>query len=262
MTQKIYQIDAFTKNVFGGNPAAVCILENWLDENLMQKIAMENNLSETAFVVKKDDGFEIRWFAPQVEIALCGHATLASAHVLFNYFNYDDNTIKFNSHLSGDLFATKNENESISLNFPADFPKTTEFPDKLLEGLNIKTAEIKKGKSDYLLILENEEAVINCKPNFNLLKQVEARGIIISAKGNDVDFVSRFFAPTCGVDEDPVTGSAHTLLIPYWSKKLNKQKLKAIQLSHRKGNLDCELIKERVKISGFATTYMIGEINF
>lgn len=259
MKLKLYQVDAFTNCAFGGNPAAVCILENWISTDLMQKIASENNLAETAFAVKKDNFYEIRWFTPKVEVNLCGHATLATAHVLFNYYQMEGNLVKLQSHLSGNLSVEKNDN-LLSLNFPSDEINLIETPAVLIESLGAKPLETWKGKTDFMLVFENQAIIENLTPNFQLLESVGGRGVIVTSKGNEVDFVSRFFGPQVGINEDPVTGSAHTTLIPYWSNVLNKKALTAQQLSERKGTLWCELLEDRVKISGNAVTYLIGEI--
>lgn len=257
--QKIYQIDAFADEVFGGNPAAVCILTDWLADDLMQNIAAENNLAETAFVVKGANNYEIRWFTPTIEVALCGHATLASAHVLFEYFDLDSDIINLHSRHSGALSVSKNE-DLLTLNFPADTINEVSLPADILNGFDKKPIAVYKGKTDYMLVYEKQEDIEQSNPNLHILRQSDARGIIITAPGDTVDFVSRFFAPGSGVDEDPVTGSAHTTLTPYWSNRLAKTKLLALQLSKRKGNLICELDGDRVKISGKAVTYLIGDI--
>jgi PhzF family phenazine biosynthesis protein len=257
---KIYQIDAFTKEVFSGNPAAVCPLEEWLPESIMRKIAAENNLAETAFYVKKGEQFEIRWFTPTVEVDLCGHATLAAAYVLFNYENHNHSFISFFSHRSGELTVTK-EGDLLSLNFPADELESTEISNQLKEAFNIQPQLALKGKTDYMLVFNNENEILNLNPDFDKIAQINARGIIVTAKGNSTDFVSRFFAPQTGVNEDPVTGSAHTTLIPYWANELKKNQLDALQLSDRRGYLECELLEnERVRISGYAKCYLIGTL--
>lgn len=255
---KIYQIDAFTKSVFSGNPAAVCPLEEWLSDKIMQKIAAENNLAETAFYVKNGDKYEIRWFTPKVEVDLCGHATLAAAFVLFNYENHNDSIITFHSPRSGDLTVTK-EGDLLSLNFPVDEFEPIPLTNEICDAFDSKPQLAYKGKTDYMLVFNTEEEILNLNPNFIKLSKLPVRGIIVTAKGNNSDFVSRFFAPQSGINEDPVTGSAHTTLIPYWAKKLNKTTLSAIQLSERKGYLDCELLENRVRISGYAMCYLIGE---
>lgn len=259
MKHKIYQIDAFTYKTFGGNPAAVCPLDKWLSDDLLQKIAMENNLAETAFYVKQDNQYHIRWFTPKVEVDLCGHATLAATYVLFNYENHAENRIDFYSDRSGKLTVTK-QSEYLSLNFPKDIFQNIEISADLKSGFDIFPLEVFKGKTDYLFVFETENQIQNIKPNLINIAALGGRGVIITAKGEKVDFVSRFFAPQSGIDEDPVTGSAHTTLIPFWSKKLNKTKLTAIQLSERKGYLQCELLNDRVEISGQAKLYLIGEI--
>jgi len=255
----IYQVDAFSDSIFGGNPAAVCVIEKWLDEQLMQSIATENNLAETAFVVPKGRDFEIRWFTPDAEVGLCGHATLATAHVLFNHLNYSGEKIGFLSRESGWLFVNKKD-EELQLDFPQDTIKAIVTPGSLVEAFGIKPAESYEGKSDYLLIYDKQHQIERMKPDHSLIVKAGKRGVIISAKGDEVDFVSRFFAPQIGVPEDPVTGSAHTTLAPYWAKRLSKTKLSAKQLSKRGGNLSCELKNDRVLISGKAITYLVGEI--
>lgn len=259
MKLKIYQVDAFTNQVFGGNPAAVCVLESWISTKLMQQIAAENNLAETAFIVKKEDLFEIRWFTPKVEVDLCGHATLATAHVLFNHYNIVENQLNFYSHLSGNL-SVKKEHDFLTLDFPVDILNKIETPQVLIDALGKKPTESWKGKTDFMLIFENQEEIENLCPNFQLLETVGGRGVIVTAKGNNVDFISRFFGPQVGINEDPVTGSAHTTLIPYWSQILGKTRLTAQQLSERKGDLYCEYKGDRVLIAGNAVTYLIGEI--
>lgn len=256
---KLFQVDAFTDKVFRGNPAAVCVLDEWLDETTMQNIASENNLAETAFVVRNNDDFEIRWFTPKVEVDLCGHATLASAHVLFNNYNYPSNRIIFQSRNRGELSVEKN-NDLLTLDFPADKPEKIDTPDWLVEPFNISPQESFKGRTDYLLVYSDQQEIENISPDFGKLGTTNARGVIVTAPGDDVDFVSRFFAPQVGINEDPVTGSAHTTLTPFWSQRLDKKKLTAKQLSERKGYLGCELAGDRVKISGKAVTYLIGEI--
>lgn len=259
MRQKIYQIDAFSDKVFSGNPAAVCPLDEWLSEDIMLKIAAENNLAETAFYVKKNNQFEIRWFTPTLEVDLCGHATLASAFVLFNHENYSENIIEFYSHRSGILTVVKNEN-FLTLNFPTDKFEQLTINSEIVNCFDIQPNLVFKGKSDFLFVYDNEDDIINIKPSFDEIAKLKGRGVIITAKGNEVDFVSRFFAPQVGVKEDPVTGSAHTTLTPYWAKQLNKTDLTAIQLSDRKGYLRCKYLDERVEISGQGKLYLTGEI--
>jgi PhzF family phenazine biosynthesis protein len=273
MKLPLYHIDAFTDKLFGGNPAAVIPLQKWINDELMQKIAMENNLSETVFFVpyKKDSeilpsegdiagpaDFEIRWFTPAVEINLCGHATLAAAYVIFNYLLFDKPEIKFSSQ-SGILKITKNKS-LIEMNFPSWMPeKSNDNPgdfEKALGGIDI--TGIYKNR-DLLIELKNEEVVKNCTPDFSLIKKSGYK-IIITAPGETVDFVSRFFAPTAGIDEDPVTGSAHSQLIPFWSNKLKRKNMTALQLSERKGILYCEQKGDRVVMAGNCVFYMKGEL--
>lgn len=259
MKLKLYQVDAFAKKVFTGNPAAVCPLDDWLDDNILQKIAMENNLAETAFYVKREKQYELRWFTPLVEVDLCGHATLAAAYVLFELENHDGNFIQFHSPRSGALRVTKH-GETLTLNFPTDELQEVEVTDELVAGFDIKPKSSFRGKSDYMLVFENERQIKALQPSLDQIAKVDARGIIVTAPGDAADFVSRFFAPRCGVDEDPVTGSAHTTLTPYWAKTLNKDSLTATQLSARTGHLTCTYLGDRVEISGEAKLYLIGEI--
>lgn len=254
----MYQVDAFADNVFEGNPAAVCVLDKWLKDSQMQKIAAENNLAETAFIVPNGAKYEIRWFTPTVEVSLCGHATLASAHVLFEYYDVVDK-INFHSHLSGDLFVEK-QKKLLVLDFPVDELTPVDAPELLFEALAKEAIGVYKGKSDYLLIYNSQEDIETMAPDFSLLAKVEIRGVIVTARGKDVDFVSRFFGPQVGINEDPVTGSAHTSLIPYWSSRLEKQKMVARQLSKRGGTLYCELKGSRVSIAGNAVTFLKGKI--
>ena len=257
----MYQVDAFAKKVFEGNPAAVCVLEHWPEDRLMQHIAMENNLAETAFVVPKGDQFEIRWFTPELEVDLCGHATLASAYVLFEQEGFSGNKIDFQSPRSGPLSVERSDDGLLVLDFPADQLNQVEPYEALNRAIGVEPVESWKGKTDYMLIYSSQEEIENINPNFLMLNDVRARGVIVTAPGRDVDFVSRFFAPQSGVNEDPVTGSAHTSLTPYWSDKLGKTNLTARQISPRGGNLLCEYAGPRVKIGGSAVLYLTGEIN-
>lgn len=259
MKIKVYQIDAFSDQIFRGNPAAVCILEEWIEESKMQLIAAENNLAETAFVVPVDDHYAIRWFTPQVEVDLCGHATLAAAFVLYEYYYHKSSVVKFESLKSGTLRVAK-IGKKLELDFPADTIVKVKTPEVLIDALSLKPTETYKGKTDYLLIFDSQRDIESIEPDFKQLAEVGGRGVIVSARGNEVDFVSRFFAPQAGIDEDPVTGSAHTSLTPYWANKLNKTELSAQQISQRKGDLNCVWEGDRVKISGSAVTYLIGEI--
>ena len=257
----LYQIDAFTDKLFGGNPAAVIPLEHWLDDVLMQKIAMENNLSETVFFVpsaNKNSDFEIRWFTPEVEINLCGHATLASAYVLFNILNFDKPEICFSS-LSG-ILKVKKEDDLICMDFPSWKPERLDiYPDELSDILNHAEIVGVYKHRDILVELMNEDAVKKCNPDFSLMKK-HIDKMIITAPGKKADFVSRFFAPGAGIDEDPVTGSAHSQLIPFWAEKLGKNNVHALQLSKRGGELWCEQKGDRVIMKGKGVYYMKGEI--
>jgi PhzF family phenazine biosynthesis protein len=261
MKQKIYQIDAFTDTIFGGNPAAVCILPNWLPDTLMQHIAAENNLAETAFAVPNGDAYELRWFTPELEVDLCGHATLATAFTLFKYYEHPENTIRFISPRSGELHVVKNTDESMTMDFPTDEITAIETITAINEAIGLNPIKTFKGNTDYMLIYETQVQIEGIRPNFHLLDKLDCRGIIVTAQGSEVDFVSRFFSPKCGIPEDPVTGSAHTTLVPYWAKELTKTTLIAEQLSERGGHLSCEFLGERVKISGKAVCYLVGEIN-
>jgi PhzF family phenazine biosynthesis protein len=258
MKLTLYQVDAFTEKVFGGNPAAVIPLDNWIDESLIQKIAMENNLSETAFFVKNGQDFDIRWFSPVLEIDLCGHATLAAAYVLFNYLDHNKKKITFNSK-SGPLIVEK-KNELLLMDFPSWKPeRAQDYPAELPAGLgNPEIIGVYKSR-DWLVELYNEDAVRKCLPDFGSMKKIKDM-IIITAPGKEVDFVSRFFAPNAGIDEDPVTGSAHSQLIPFWYDKLGKQKMDARQLSRRGGEIYCEDKGNRVIMGGRCAFYMKAEI--
>ncbi|HSM48901.1 MAG TPA: PhzF family phenazine biosynthesis protein [Draconibacterium sp.] len=258
MKFKIYQIDAFAENIFQGNPAAVVPLESWLPEKLMQQIAFENNLSETAFFVPEKEGFHIRWFTPVAEVNLCGHATLATAHVIFSHLKSSENEICFNSR-SGSL-KVKIENNLIVLDFPALPATHFEIPEEVAKAFHIQPVDCFKGRDDFMLVFENEEQVKQLKPDFQQLVLAKTRGVICTSTSAKYDFVSRFFAPAVGVNEDPVTGSAHTMLIPYWSEKLGRKELIAKQISARGGILHCKNLGERVAIGGKAVTFLIGEI--
>lgn len=258
-TQAMYQVDAFTDVLFRGNPAAVCILESWLPDATMQAIAAENNLAETAFAVPSPEGYGIRWFTPETEVALCGHATLATAHVLFSAREEGMSLIRFQSRERGRLEVSK-AGDWLVLDFPADPPEEIEMPKGLVNALGSAPESCWKGLTDYMVVYRSEEDVRALRPNYHLLNQIPVRGIIATSTGRDHDFVSRFFAPNCGVPEDPVTGSAHTTLTPYWAKALGKTQLTAAQLSPRGGSLRCTHKGKRVLIAGQAVTYMKAEI--
>ena len=256
----MYQVDAFASELFSGNPAAVCILDTWLPEALMQSIAAENNLAETAFAVAGPDGYEIRWFTPEIEVALCGHATLATAHILFETGKVNTDHIQFYTRQRG-LLHVRRDGDWLVLDFPSDPPAAVELPDVLGDAMGVRPEACFLGQTDYLLVYKDQEGLDALNPDFFKLNQIDCRGIIASAPGEEVDFVSRFFAPRCGVPEDPVTGSAHTLLIPYWHERLKKIKMIAQQRSARGGLLRCEYHGDRVQIGGRAVTYMKAEIH-
>ncbi|MBO9566114.1 MAG: PhzF family phenazine biosynthesis protein [Niastella sp.] len=264
MKLTLYQVDAFSDKLFGGNPAAVIPLQQWLSDELMQRLALENNLSETVFFVPgkptDDYDYHIRWFTPATEINLCGHATLASAWVLYNILGHAKPAIRFHC-LSGMLNITR-EGDLISMDFPAWQPEPLkDFPADLAVALGfIPIVQVYKHR-DFLVELESEEAVRTCQPDFVRLKRLGEKVIITAMGTQGVDFVSRFFAPVVGIDEDPVTGSAHAQLIPYWAKKLGKTNLRAKQLSRRGGELWCEHAGERVTIAGKGVFFMKGEID-
>ena len=255
---KIYQADAFASELFKGNPAAVVPLTEWLPDETLQQIAAENNLSETAFFIPEGDHFHIRWFTPKAEVKLCGHATLATAHILFNELNFQQEQIAFNS--KSGILTVKKVGDKLQLDFPADFAQSVEPIQAFAEAFGHPATETYKGRTDYLLVFDSEETIRDMNPNFHLLQQTDARGIMVTAKGNEVDFVSRFFAPGVGIDEDPVTGSAHTTLVPFWASRLNKTEMTALQLSERGGELWCTLNGDRVLIAGKTVTYLRGEI--
>ena len=255
----IYYLDAFTEELFSGNPAAV-IFSDIEDSKLMQQIATENNLSETAFINNSDNKYSIRWFAPSCEIDLCGHATLASAYVYFQYINSGATTFEVNSIKHKNLIVTKGK-DLLFLNFPVDKLIEQNNYDEIEEMIGVRPIYICKGRDDYLAILKSQTNVENLDPDFMKLKHLDSRGLIVSAEGNDCDFVSRCFFPRTGVDEDPVTGSAHTSLTAYWSKVLDKKILNAKQLSVRGGKLSCELKDQRVLIGGKVVEYMQGFIS-
>jgi PhzF family phenazine biosynthesis protein len=258
-TIKMFQVDAFAERLFTGNPAAVCLLDEWPDNAFMQAVAAENNLAETAFLLPAGEDFEIRWFTPKVEVDLCGHATLASGFVLFHCLGYNRPEVRFHSPRSGALKVLR-EGEMLYLDFPTDAPVKIEDVASIQQCLNVPVTEVFRGKSDFLAVLENQAAVQHLLPDLSQIAALPARGLIVTAKGDTVDFVSRFFAPQCGIDEDPVTGSAHTLLIPLWAEKLGKSEMTARQLSQRGGTLHCRHQGKRCLIGGTAQLYLAGEI--
>jgi PhzF family phenazine biosynthesis protein len=258
ITIPYFHVDAFTSQVFQGNPAGVCPLEQWLDDSILQKIAAENNLSETAFFVHQKDHYDLRWFSPKTEIDLCGHATLASAFVLFNQLGVTSKRVSFSTR-SGVLTVSR-KNNLLEMDFPSRPGKPDAAPDALIKALGRNLTEVYKAR-DYLVILESEDEVNNLKPDFQELSKLDCTGVIITARGSEADFVSRFFAPRVGVLEDPVTGSSHCTLIPYWAEKLGKKTLTAHQVSQRGGVLFCEQLDDRVRIAGNAVLYLQGNIH-
>lgn len=259
MKIKQYQVDAFASRAFEGNPAAVCPLHSWLDDGLMQSIAEENNLSETAFFVPSAQGYQLRWFTPAKEVDLCGHATLATAHVIFEILGYTKPRITFATR-SGELTVSK-KGKQLQMDFPACPPTPREIPEILAKALGQRPVEV-LAADDYIAVFNNEATVRSIKPDMFLLSQLDLRCVVITAPGTQVDFVSRCFGPKYGIPEDPVTGSAHCELAPYWANKLGKNILTARQVSKRGGNLTCELQADRVLLTGNAITVMETEMNF
>lgn len=255
MEIKIYQIDAFADNVFEGNPAAVCPLDEWVPDDLLQKIAEENNLSETAFFVAEDNGYSLRWFTPEDEVDLCGHATLAAAHVLFHHFEYIKESILF--YTKSGILEVEKSGSGYSMSFPASAVETIDPLRELEEALGVVPVETLVA-FDYVVVLDNESQVKSISPDFVKLQALDLRGVVVTAPGDKVDFVSRCFFPKLRVNEDPVTGSAHCEIAPYWAKKLNRNKLVGKQLSQRTGIVQCEVIGDKVILLGNAVDYMSG----
>lgn len=256
----IYHVDAFTNAIFAGNPAAVCVLEKWLPENILQKIAIENNLPVTAFLVRLDERFQVRWFTPEYELDLCGHGSLAAAYIIFNQLEPRLQTVDL-CYPTGVLNVTRNE-ELITLNFPAKEVEDFLLPEIVTKGLGGQPKEIYQYKTERLLVVyETDEQIRQLKPDMAVLKQIEHRGIIVTAPGKNSDFVSRTFYPKKAIFEDAVTGASHCLLVPYWSKRLNKKKLHSYQVSSRGGELYCEDQGAQILISGKAILYLQGTIN-
>lgn len=253
----IYQVDAFAEEPFEGNPAAVCPLPDWLDDSLLRDIAAENNLSETAFFVEREGEYELRWFTPENEVDLCGHATLATAYMIFEELDYERDVLKFKTQ-SGELEVYK-EGNSFSMDFPSRPPEPSNRDESIIAGLGVEPTSVFESR-DYMVVYDSEEQVKAIDPDMNLLKKGDWTGIIVTAEGEEVDFVSRFFAPGEGIPEDPVTGSAHCTLVPYWSERLGKKNLKARQVSSRGGELVCQDLGDRVKIKGSAVLFLEGEI--
>jgi len=259
MKIKMYQIDAFTDTLFKGNPAAVCQLDQWLEDSLLQNIAQENNLSETAFYAPNKDSYQLRWFTPTHEVDLCGHATLATAHVLFFEHQLACDSITFETKI-GPLYVSKSQNQ-LTMELPAyDLQRCPTMPELLIEGLTRKPKELWAGE-DYVAIFENEDEIRQIRPNYHLLRQLDRRGVAITAKAKHVDIISRFFAPKIGINEDPVTGSLHCALLPLWKKKLGKSQFTAVQASQRGGKLCGEIKNNRVFLTGNTKKYMEAELH-
>jgi PhzF family phenazine biosynthesis protein len=259
MRLPLYQVDAFTSNLFSGNPAAVCPLDSWLDDRTLQSIAAENNLSETAFLVRSGAAFELRWFTPLVEVSLCGHATLASAHVIFEILRWPHDAVSFQTRKSGVLTVCR-RGGLLEMDFPTRPASPMEQPPGLERALGARPERVLGSAEDLLVILADERAVRQLQPDFTALGRIESRGVIVSARGGPGDFVSRFFAPAVGILEDPVTGSAHCVLVPYWARVLGKQELHAFQVSKRGGELFCRDRGDRVTIAGNAVLYLEGKV--
>ena len=258
----IYQIDAFTNKLYGGNPAAVCPLSNWLDDETLLSITKENNLSETAFFIQlANNHFHLRWFTPEIEMDLCGHATLASAYVIFEEMKYESNEVFFET--KSGIIKVKKVDSYYELDFPSRPPQQSSLPKIIRDGLNIQPVEIWKAR-DYLLVYNSEDDIKKINPNIAIINQIniDPGGIIVTAKSKTegVDFVSRFFTPQATIFEDPVTGSAHCTLVPFWAERLNKTEFRALQISMRGGELLCQLDKDRVLIRGKAVKYLEGTI--
>jgi PhzF family phenazine biosynthesis protein len=258
MQLPIYQVDAFSARVFGGNPAAVVPLAQWLPDDILQAIALENNLSETAYFVPKGDQFHLRWFTPAAEVRLCGHATLATAHTLFAELGYAQPSISFATQ-AGELVVKKTE-QGYQMDFPADPPLEVPMPDLLKAAIDAPIQKCLHGLDDYMLLLESEEALAALQPKLDLVAQLKDRGLVVTAPGKEVDFVSRCFFPRHNIPEDPVTGSAHTMMTPFWAQRLGKKQLSAIQISARRGHLTCTLAGDRVLLAGQAQTFLRGHI--
>jgi len=255
----LYQIDAFASEMFKGNPAAICPLEEWLDDELMQAIALENNLSETAYLVAKEGAYDLRWFTPAAEVDLCGHATLAAAYVVFAHLQKKITEVHFDTR-SGRLSVRRESDGLLAMDFPARPGAPIQVSEEIIGGLGAEPSFLFSGE-DFMAVFERESQIRAIEPDQAVLKKLAGRGVIITAPGEEVDFVSRFFAPKHNIPEDPVTGSAHCMLTPYWADRLGKTELQARQISPRGGDLACSLVGARVRIAGRAAEYMIGEIS-
>lgn len=256
MRLHLYQVDAFASRTFEGNPAAVCPLESWLDDTMLQSIAAENNLSETAFVVREGDGYQLRWFTPAVEVDLCGHATLATAWVLANVLCDNADVFRFQTR-SGELRVRSLEGGAMEMDFPARPPRPCDTPNELLAGLGLEHAEVLES-DDYIVVVPDERTVADLHPDFELLRGLPNRGVAVTAPGRRFDFVSRWFGPNVGVNEDPVTGSAHTALAPFWAKRIDRAHLTAQQGGARIGQIECKVQGDRVLLIGRVAPYLEG----
>jgi len=260
MKLHLYQVDAFAEEPFSGNPAAVVPLDEWIGEALMQRIAMENNLSETAFFVPRDGGYDIRWFTPAAEVELCGHATLASAFVLFRLGRVTGDTVRFTTRKRGDVSVTR-QGDQLTLDFPADMVAPMALSDAIARSMDRPPRQVFRGRTDLMLVYDRQEEIEALVPDFPRIAAMDARAVMVTAPGRKADFVSRFFAPGVGVPEDPATGSAHTTLVPYWSTQLGKDALTGIQLSPRKGYFHCRYHGDRVAIGGKARLFLEGNLS-
>jgi PhzF family phenazine biosynthesis protein len=259
MKIQLFQVDAFTNKVFGGNPAAICPLQEWISDELMQKIASETNLSDTGFFVEQGDGFHIRWFTPVKEVPLCGHATLAAAYVIFFELGFAKDVVEFES-LSGKLRVKRDEN-TLQMDLPANVPFQVDFGSGLGEAIGESPKEVYKTSDGWTVaVFEGQDQIQRMSPDLRAIVKEDAGALIATAPGDEVDFVSRVFAPVSGIPEDPVTGSAHCVLVPLWAEKMGKDVFKAVQLSKRRGELACEIKENRVFISGNAVGFSKGEI--
>jgi predicted PhzF superfamily epimerase YddE/YHI9 len=260
MSLSLFHLNAFTNKPFAGNPAAVCPLTEWLDDDLLQAVAAENNLSETAFLVPRGEDYELRWFTPRCEVKLCGHATLASGYVVLQILATKRDSVRFETRSSGALTVTR-EGDRLAMDFPALVPWACDNPPAALsEGLGKNPVEVVQIEDNYFAVFENEEEVRNLHPDFRVLEQLHPAGVAVTAPGSDCDFVSRYFAPSYGIPEDPVTGSTHCSLAPYWAERLGKKKLRARQISQRGGELWCEVKRDRVILSGNVVLTLRGEL--
>ncbi len=263
---RIFQVDAFTDQLFGGNPAAVVPLNQWLDDKTLQSIAMENNLAETAFTVPTENGYELRWFTPASEVALCGHATLATAYVLFTHLDCSDSSINFFTRQSGTLTVDNLSDGQLAMSFPSIPVSKNADIEKVTAALGVKPTALYSGhysasEFDYVAVLDTQQQVLEVKPVLAAFPTLTSRGVIVTSAGNDCDFVSRYFAPNFGIEEDPVTGSAHCLLAPYWAGILGKDKMQAKQISARGGILGCRVAGDRTVLTGGCVDYLQGEIS-